>query len=114
MTVKTPEEMALEEHKPGPFVKKLYGTMLCYCRECEDVWPCLVATLAACEQKLLSVIESQGKALEACIYRRRKDHPGFDPTMADANMMDEDPWAYIKRADASARAALKLAEELKA
>ena len=46
------------------------------------------------------------KALRACVHRRRKDRAGFDPTLADAEVMDEEFGNYIKRADTAARAAL--------
>lgn len=56
--------------------------------------------------RLAKVVE----ALEQCVYKRRGDQPGM-AQMRDANVMDEDAGAYIRRADAAARSALAAAKK---
>lgn len=55
-----------------------------------------------------AVIGSLRAALRACVYKRRKDRPNADPKWVDGEHMDEDPWGYIRRCDATARKALEL------
>ena len=63
--------------------------------------------LAERDEALNRRVERLTLALHACRIKRRRDEPGFDPSLADANVSTKDPREYIRRVKRVVERALK-------